>query len=361
MNCFRFITNLFFRRSIILETAVKTRILAQHLDLPSYIKNCLTTNKVTSKFFITLVKPICYTKNSRLTAVSRIICVCVLLVQSFMLPSAYAWNEFGHMIVAQIAYDQMTPDVKKKASRLTHVVGNFFPSTASFVSSAAWADEIKANGVKAFNNWHFINQRFSYVRIRMPKYVPRENVVWAINQSDKVLYNSDANLFEKSLFLRFLVHFAGDAHQPTQCSNFYSWQFPKGDNGGTKFSIHSDVAKNLHQFWDRGLGYLVLPEGKKPTGEDVKKFAQELEKKYPPSFFGNQSFQTNPKTWAKESLKYSQNFVYKHLKPYQTPKEEYVKRGQEITEQRLALAGYRLANLLNELLGSQPDRGGSTF
>ncbi len=57
---------------MILETAVKTRILAQHLDLPSTIKNCLITNKVTSKFFITLVKPICYTKNSRLTTVSRI-------------------------------------------------------------------------------------------------------------------------------------------------------------------------------------------------------------------------------------------------------------------------------------------------
>lgn len=292
-----------------------------------------------------------------LTFHRAIIVACLLLVQAFIVPKAFAWNEFGHLIVAQIAFDQMTPDVKKKASRMTHVLGNFFPSTASFVSSAAWADEIKKNGVKAFNNWHFINQRFSYVRIRMPEYIPRENVVWAINESDRVLHSNETNTFEKSLFLRFLVHFAGDAHQPTQCSNFYSWQFPKGDNGGTKFPISSGVAKNLHQYWDRGLGYLVLPEGKTPTGEDVKKYAKDLETKYPPSFFGNQSFQTDPKTWAKESLQYSRNFAYKHIKPYQTPKDEYIKEGQEIVEQRLALAGYRLANLLNELLGSQPDRG----
>ncbi len=60
-------------KTIILETAVKTRILAQHLDTPSAIKNCLITNKVTSTFFITPGKSICYTKRSRLTAVSRII------------------------------------------------------------------------------------------------------------------------------------------------------------------------------------------------------------------------------------------------------------------------------------------------
>ncbi len=49
-----------------------TRILAQHLDTPSAIKNCLITNKVTSKLFITPGKSICYTKRSRLTDVSRI-------------------------------------------------------------------------------------------------------------------------------------------------------------------------------------------------------------------------------------------------------------------------------------------------
>ena len=246
-----------------------------------------------------------------------------------------------------MAYDQLTPEMKKKVDELSTVLGNYFPTMASFVSSASWADEIKTQGVKAFNNWHFINQRFSYIRIRMPDTKQRENVVWAVGQGQEVLQAEKTNSFEKSVFLRFLVHFAGDAHQPTQCSNFYSWQFPEGDNGGTTFLIRSNIANNIHQFWDNGLGALMVNHEGPPTGEEIRQYATAIEQKYPVSFFGPDVEQLDPAVWAKESLRIAETFAYKEIKPGAEPSETYITQGQDDVNQRLALTGYRLANLLN--------------
>lgn len=293
--------------------------------------------------------------NHRKKMQAVIVGTCALLAQPFMFQTAFAWNQMGHLVIAQIAYDQLTPAMQKQVSQMTSVLGNYFPSTASFVSAAFWADEIKGNGVKAFNNWHFINQRFSYVRMKMPDYIQRENVVWAIQQSQDVLQSDKANDFERSVFLRFLIHFAGDAHQPTQCSNFYSWQFPEGDNGGVGFPIQGESAKNLHQFWDSGLGSLVLPNNAEPTGNDIKEYAKNLETKYPASFFGPQVEQVDPAAWARESLRLAQTFVYKEIKPWTQPKENYITQGKEMADQRLVIAGYRLANLLNIMMADKAE------
>jgi len=57
----------------ILESAVRTRIIAQLLDLPDYMKKRLFTNKVTTRFFTTPIKSDSYTLISRPTAESRMI------------------------------------------------------------------------------------------------------------------------------------------------------------------------------------------------------------------------------------------------------------------------------------------------
>ncbi len=57
--------------AMILETAVGSPILAQHLDSSSITKKVFITNKVTSDFFEKLPKSICYPRNARPTAVSR--------------------------------------------------------------------------------------------------------------------------------------------------------------------------------------------------------------------------------------------------------------------------------------------------
>jgi len=63
----------------------------------------------------------------------------------------------------------------------------------------------------------------------------------------------------------------------------------------------------------------------------------------------------NPKDWADESYRIAKTDAY-HI-PYKgKPSTQYIKKGQKIIKQRIALAGYRLAYLLNELYGSSNGR-----
>src|SRR5262249_38684842 len=70
---------------------------------------------------------------------------------------AYAWNSFGHMEVAAIAWDQLTPAAKKEATRLlkknpryktwTKGVAANQRDQIAFVKAATWPAEI--NSLKA--------------------------------------------------------------------------------------------------------------------------------------------------------------------------------------------------------------------
>lgn len=53
--------------------------------------------------------------------------------------------------------------------------------------------------------------------------------------------------------------------------------------------------------------------------------------------------------WAKESLEISQQEVYRGVRFFSLPSDGYKKKAFEISEKRLALAGYRMAALFNEV------------
>src|SRR5215510_15907357 len=68
---------------------------------------------------------------------------------------ASAWNLRGHMVVAAIAWDQLTPAAKARAVALLRLNPNYAKWTAgvpaadkgrvAFVRAAGWADDIKSN------------------------------------------------------------------------------------------------------------------------------------------------------------------------------------------------------------------------
>jgi hypothetical protein len=53
--------------------------------------------------------------------------------------------------------------------------------------------------------------------------------------------------------------------------------------------------------------------------------------------------------WAQESHRLAIEYVYKNIQPGDTPSSDYLKMRDHIVHQQIALAGYRLANLLNEI------------
>ncbi len=279
------------------------------------------------------------------------------LATTFLLfsPTASAWYALGHELVAQIAYDNLQPATKKQVNDLVRVLIPVYPRNSSFVRAAIWADEIKGDDVAAFNSWHYINIPYIRGRVKWPHHktprVNRQNVVWAIAQSESVLRSSKSSKFEKALFLCFLIHFVGDIHQPLHTTNLYSRQFPYGDQGGNLYPVSTSYAKNLHSLWDQGVG-LLDKDGQpyQANQKQIRELALKLQQKYPHQHYTREIADVNSQDWAENGYKLAQHFVYK-IPQGKAPSKSYTRKAQVIAGERIALAGYRLAVILNQMYG----------
>jgi len=229
---------------------------------------------------------------------------------------------------------------------LTKVLNDDYPGVESFQQVAVLPDDMKRQGVTAFNAWHYINIPYVLNGVK-PPVVAKQNVVWAIGQAEQVLSSSKTNRAEKALFLSFLVHLTGDVHQPLHAITRCNKKLPRCDQGGNLFPVKTKYADNLHKYWDQGLNFYNNYYTNYPLSQrQIDQLAQILEKKYPKHSF-KQANNLNPQEWAQESYQIARKFVY-NIKPNTKPSQSYVTTGQAIVEQRLVLAGYRLAAVLNQ-------------
>ena len=151
---------------------------------------------------------------------------------------------------------------------------------------------------------------------------------------------------DRATALKFLVHFVGDVHQPLHAS-----AIERGGNGilvrvfGSD-TCGSDPARpspcNLHSVWDT----LLLAH----RGLDDRALAAVLEQRVRGENLLNKPVGT-PAEWAMESLVISNAIL---LPQQGNVDEAYYAKQIGVVEQRLALAGARLAQVLNRALTAQP-------
>jgi len=176
-----------------------------------------------------------------------------------------------------------------------------------------------------------------------------DNVAWAIEQIIPIVQNEQANVFERSRFLAFLIHLIGDIHQPLHTVTYVSENFPQGDQGGNLFFVRRDHARiRLHRYWDDGLGLLE----NEPNMENMTLLTNKIMHDYPKTYFGALTDDLGLDDWLKEGLSHAQNTIYT-IEQDQIASAEYIVAGRKLSERQLALAGYRLAAVLNQLLVSR--------
>ncbi len=252
--------------------------------------------------------------------------VAIFTLFLLVMPLTWAWNATGHMLVAQLAYEQLTPAAKAQMNAL--LKGD------DFITASVWADDIKGKGNTTMNTWHYIN---------LPDPL-KENVVWAINQSKTILTSPKSTANEKKLALKGLLHWVGDIHQPLHATG--------RDRGGTLFFLAENPnGKNLHQYWDKGAG--ALPYLKRPLSKQSKQWLQDTaaswQQAYPPS--AAQLQQKDPMQWAQASFLIAQTQAFVGVTPKKVPDAAYQTKVQAITKAQIVLGGARLAQLLNEIAG----------
>jgi len=270
--------------------------------------------------------------------------------------ASQAWNAIGHMVIAAIAYKNLTPNVKAECDRLLKV--NPDERATDFVSTGPWADDVR-NQRRETGPWHYIDFHFRADGKSAAGKPDAENVVWAINKFSAILKDQSKPDADRAEALRFLIHFVGDIHQPLHATARETDEHPTGDKGGNDFHIEAPDSfgnqnrgpRNLHSLWDSGAG-LLTADARRPLTADgtakVETLASEIASKQPEKSF-KAAHDLNPEHWAQESFGFDKSFVYS-LPENSKPTDEYIKKAEDIASQRVALAGYRLANLLNDLL-----------
>ncbi len=153
-----------------------------------------------------------------------------------------------------------------------------------------------------------------------------------------------------------MVHFVGDIHQPLHCAEYYSEELPEGDRGGNSYHVYykepnGDKIYNLHMLFDSGVK--LFPNLGYPhnvsSPADVDAISKLIEQDYPKTFFGKAVYDLDPEHWET----YSHDLAKQaHQTPFgKMPSDSYLDEQTKMVEQQIAIAGYRLASILNQVLG----------
>lgn len=251
----------------------------------------------------------------------------------------YAWNAAGHQLVAQIAYDNLSPQAKERCAKILNVNENDLE--LSFIAASTWLDEIRGRKIYQFDLVHYIDIPFTKDHTPLPK-IKKMNAVWAIKQALLVLSSNTVKNSIKLLNLKLLIHVVGDIHQPLHTATKVSRRLPKGDLGGNLYLFsRSAYGKNLHQYWDNGAGLLI----KKPSLEDIKQMAQQWEESIPCVVAQDQK---EPEQWVESSHSLALTQVYS-LRTHTKPSMNYQYSARETAVKQIVLAGCRLADALNKM------------
>jgi hypothetical protein len=304
------------------------------------------------------------------------------------------------MLVALLAHEQMSDATRGKANELLRLHPRFnahferkmprYLSRADDARKAAWffahagawpdlvrdaKDSVDREDVNRFNRpyWHYINipiflndaerrsleSRLKLFTSRQPPDDPDDasmNIIQAAKTAARIVGDANAPADQRAVRLCWLIHLAGDSHQPLHAGSLYTAnRFPRGDEGGNQLEIEHDW--KLHAFWDSQVC----------TQDDfgtLQTLAANLTKNSANAAIGQKAAAaTDVETWIDESHDLARRFVYTnevlqkvaareqhtHLGPLDLS-AAYKANAESLAERRAIEAGYRLAKLLNDLL-----------
>lgn len=289
---------------------------------------------------------------------------------------AHAWDELGHRVVARIAWDHMTPAARQNAIRLLQAappnsgIAELMPTTGTmeerqrewFVWAAVWSDMIRDRehpGARyARSDWHYVNffweQMPDGTRRDRPDLPRAGSLIDQMQRIGTTLGNTALPDSARTIDLMWALHLAGDAHQPLHNNARITAQDPEGDRGGNSFRLAGLYPfNNLHAYWDALIGF-SMPWGAADRSEVdyVGSIAQRITARYPQSRMRGQIEPGAFEEWSREGFRIAQRVAYTGVVRDQRAPASYRRSAWSAAEPRVALAGYRLADLLNRTLGA---------
>ena len=260
---------------------------------------------------------------------------------------AGAWGDLGHQTIGEIAQQLLARD--PETLRAIQAVAGIEP----LYISATWPDDIRNDDrFKDFARYHLYDAGSK----------PTDgNAMTVLKGFPAVIADARYPYDTKLIAYRYIVHVVGDIHQPLHVAH-------ASDYGGNACPVkwNGTYRTNLHSVWDSSLLENLAQKNGLPKYA-FRQLAMHLLTKYPNVAITPTSL--DPEVWAQESRSYVASSVYpdkltpetrtwcrKDLGENEIPviDEAYIARSLPIVEQRLVLAGVRLAAYLKAILPKAP-------
>ena len=234
------------------------------------------------------------------------------------------WGPTGHRTAGVIAEKHLSKKAKKQIDKLLQ------GESLAFVST--YGDEIKSDDhYRKFYTWHYVNFPFD-TKYEDSDKNPKGDIVMGINYCIGILKDPNANMEDKTFYLKLLVHLIGDLHQPLHVGK-------AEDKGGNDIQVRwHNKGTNLHRVWDSemieswNMSYFELASNAKTLSKEQINSIQKgtvLDWTYETQNLSKQVYNS-----ATIGEKLSYKYSYDHFGTVRS---------------QLQKAGIRLAKVLNEI------------
>ena len=285
--------------------------------------------------------------------------------------AARAWDDLGHMVIVRIAWERLSPVVRDRVTEILRQAPAdaglrqlrpeagaerdlMFAALASTWPDLVRREEPAARHAYHRGEWHYINLAWRAepdgtigpVRASLPDPV---NAVEELSRLSAVVRDPGTNAAARAVALAWILHLAGDLHQPLHASSRVTAAEPAGDHGAAGFMIDSTMS--LHWYWDRILSARYPRLDGESRERYVARVADDVLASTARSSVAGQAGQLDFEAWSRESLALAEHEVYCcGIAPWQPAPESYLLHADAVAEPRIALAGERLAALLERIL-----------
>lgn len=238
--------------------------------------------------------------------------------------SLFAWGPTGHRVTGEIASRYLSVEAAA-------VIDDLLDGD-SLALISTFGDDIKSDEqYQKYSPWHYVNIPFGETYEEAKKN-PEGDVITGIAHAIEVLKNEKSTKEEKAFWLKMLVHFIGDMHQPLHVGI-------GGDKGGNDFQVRwFNQGTNLHRVWDTqiinsfGMSYTEL-------ANNAKRLTEEEIKAYQAGTYMD---------WMYDSRELMED-VYENTKIGEKLGYDYMYKYMDSLRMQLQKGGLRLAALLNEI------------
>ena len=292
-----------------------------------------------------------------------------------LIAPAAAWGNAGHQAVGEIAWQELEHYADGRAVRdaLKAILAGDGPegddgagNYRRLYSAATWADNFAKTHDKDWG-WlapmHYVSLKqdtAGYVRTDAtcpkakegkPEYGPAQPdrcAVEAIPYYAARLADRELNDAQRVLALRLVAHFVGDLHQPLHTSHV------DGRGGNSTVVTFEGESMRMHAVWDDGVIESNLKRRADgweefKRGDGWQSWAVELADKVTDDQRKAWTADMTSAGWANESLALSKGELFKYKAGSKLP-ADYVDKALPTIEQRVSMAGVRLAALLEQSL-----------